>query len=151
AERVCHNRVRRDHGPRQGRMRRPAWRHVERNDDNRVAYAQALFERGRVRCPGSWSRDVQKWRSSMRFASLFIAAVWLSPAAVAQPGPASVAAVEEIYVARSLRESRVPPTAYCAQERIGFGGAVAEDEYTFHSIVSRVADARVTNAKERTV
>ena len=87
----------------------------------------------------------------MRFVPLLITGV-LVPAAVAQQsGPAAVKGVEEIYVARSLRESRVPPTAFCAQERIGFGGSVAEDQYSLHSIASRGTDALVTSAKERTV
>jgi hypothetical protein len=87
----------------------------------------------------------------MRFPLIIMAVCLVAVPAAPQPAPVSAAGVEEIYVARSLRESRVPPTAYCAQERIGFGGAVAEDQYTFHSIASRVADALVTSAKERTV
>lgn len=48
--------------------------------------------------------------------------------------------VEDIYVARSLRLSRLTPTAYCAQERVGFAGSTAEDQYTFHSTATRASD-----------
>jgi metallo-beta-lactamase class B len=43
-------------------------------------------------------------------------------------------AVEDIYVVRSFREARDPPSAFCAEQRTGFGGATREDRFTFRSI-----------------
>jgi hypothetical protein len=45
-------------------------------------------------------------------------------------------AVEDIYVVRSFRESRDPASAFCAEQRTGFGGATREDRYTFRSIAT---------------
>jgi hypothetical protein len=53
---------------------------------------------------------------------------------------------EEIYVVRSVRESRATPTEFCARERTGFSPAV-EDQYSFRSIAlgptSVIVDANV--------
>jgi len=59
--------------------------------------------------------------------------------------------VEDIYVARSLRLSRVPPTAYCALERTGFENAGIEDHYNFQSVITRVSDGVITNANVSTI
>ena len=58
--------------------------------------------------------------------------------------------VEEIYIARSVPESRTAPTAFCAQQRIGFGGATLEGQYTFRSTATQTSDGRMidTNAKK---
>jgi hypothetical protein len=58
----------------------------------------------------------------------------------AQSGSASDGRVEDIYIARSMRESRVTPTEFCAQARIGFDGARIEDQYTFRSTATRASD-----------
>jgi hypothetical protein len=89
-------------------------------------------------------------------ASLAAAVVWLSLlvgtcstlTAVAQPADprADGGEVEEIYVARSLRASRVDPTPYCSQQRVGFVGTTLEDRYTFHSVTLRGSDGLITNA-----
>ena len=50
----------------------------------------------------------------------------------AAPG-AGATDVEDIYIGRSWRESRQPPTDFCAPERTGFGRASVEDTYTFRS------------------
>ena len=57
--------------------------------------------------------------------------------------------VEEIYIARSVRESRKPPTEFCAQTRTGFSNSFTEDQYTLRSINTRGSDGRVvdTNVK----
>lgn len=52
---------------------------------------------------------------------------------------------EEIYVVRSVRKSRVPPTEYCAQSRTGFGDVLFEDRYVFHAVTTRPDDGAVTN------
>jgi len=54
--------------------------------------------------------------------------------------------VEDIYVARSLRLSRVASTAYCAHERTGFENAGIEDHYNFQSVSTRDSDGVITNA-----
>jgi len=59
--------------------------------------------------------------------------------------------VEEIYVARSLREARDEPTSFCAPSRTGFGEARTEDRYSFWSVEVRGSDARVTDAKVQQV
>jgi hypothetical protein len=60
--------------------------------------------------------------------------------------PAAVDSVEEIYIARSLRESRESPTPFCAPGRTGFGEASVEDRYSFWSVEVRGSDGRVTDA-----
>lgn len=59
--------------------------------------------------------------------------------------------VEEIYVARSLRESRAAPTAFCAVDRTGFGEVQSEDRYTFRSVATRTSDGRVTDASVQSI
>lgn len=59
---------------------------------------------------------------------------------------ASAADVEDIYIGRSWRESRNPPTGFCAQERTGFGTASVEDTYTFRSVETRGADGLIVDA-----
>jgi hypothetical protein len=70
-------------------------------------------------------------------------------ARVNQPGPA--AQLEEIYIGRSVRESRVAPTAFCAQARTGFSDAESEDRYTFRSTASRSSDGRIVAANRSTI
>ncbi len=59
--------------------------------------------------------------------------------------------VEDIYIARSMRESRVTPTEFCAQVRIGFGGATFEDQYTFRSTATRASDGLMVNTNVNTI
>jgi len=59
--------------------------------------------------------------------------------------------VEDIYIARSLRQSRGAPTAYCAEQRVGFGGSTFEDQYTFQSTTTRPSDGLLTNANVGTI
>ena len=37
--------------------------------------------------------------------------------------------VEDIYIARSIRESRSAPTDFCAKTRTGFGSQIYEDRF----------------------
>jgi hypothetical protein len=57
-----------------------------------------------------------------------------------------VGSVEDIYIARSWRVSRIPVTDYCAQSRTGFANANLEDHYTFRSTETRASDGKMTNA-----
>jgi hypothetical protein len=59
--------------------------------------------------------------------------------------------VETIYIARSLRESRSAPTAFCAPARIGFGSATLEDHYTFRSTATRPDDGVMIDADVNTI
>ena len=71
-------------------------------------------------------------------------------AAQGQPsGDAS--SVEDIYIARSWRESRVAPTSYCDAARTGFAGSIMEDRYTFHSVATRTSDGLITDADAGTI
>ena len=65
--------------------------------------------------------------------------------------PISDTGVEEIYVLRSVRLSRVSATDFCAEGRIGFPGTTAEDRYDFKAVTARPADGRVTEASGPTV
>lgn len=61
------------------------------------------------------------------------------------------AQVEDIYVARALRESRSAPTAFCDQNRIGFGRALFEDQFLLRSIQTRSTDGLVVDADGNTI
>jgi hypothetical protein len=64
---------------------------------------------------------------------------------------ASDGGVEAIYVTRSMRESRIAPTEFCIQTRIGFGSATFEDQYTLRSTSTRVADGRMVDTNVSTI
>jgi hypothetical protein len=67
--------------------------------------------------------------------------------AVAQPQPqAPNTSVEEIYIARSLRESRTTSSEYCAQPKTGIREPTLEDEYAFQSIALNTSNGQVSNA-----
>ena len=60
------------------------------------------------------------------------------------------AQVEEIYIARSVRETRVVPTEYCAEARTGFKSTI-EDQYTFRSTTTRATDGRMIDTNVKTI
>ena len=68
-----------------------------------------------------------------------------------RPRTASDSRVEDIYIARSWRESRNAPTAFCAESRSGFGGSTSEDQFTFRSLATRGSDGLVTDANVQTI
>jgi hypothetical protein len=68
-----------------------------------------------------------------------------------KPRSRAPAQVEEIYVARSVRESRIEPTEFCAKARTGFDNAIYEDRYTFRSIEIRSSDGLITEANAKTI
>src|SRR5262245_56329229 len=72
-----------------------------------------------------------------------------SAAATAQQS--QTASVEDIYIARSLRQSRGAATSYCAEARVGFAGATFEDQYTFEAVATRISDGKVTDANAGTI
>jgi hypothetical protein len=64
---------------------------------------------------------------------------------------AAAAQLEEIYIARSVAESSSAPTAFCAEERIGFASAIVELQYTFRSTVTQASDGRMTEMNAKTI
>ena len=69
-----------------------------------------------------------------------LAALAVSPQSLAQ------SAIENIYIARSFRESRTEPTSYCDATRTGFAGTTMEDRYTFRAVATQTSDGSVTDA-----
>ena len=65
----------------------------------------------------------------------------------AAPSPS----LERIYVAHSIRTSRVAATAFCDADRVGFTGARFEDEFEFWSTSSRPDDGLVTDPSAKKV
>jgi hypothetical protein len=71
--------------------------------------------------------------------------------AVAAPGAAATRHVEDIYIARSLRESTAAPTDFCAKSRTGFAATVREDRFTFRSTATRASDGLMVNTNVRII
>jgi hypothetical protein len=70
----------------------------------------------------------------------------------AQSKSARGGGVEDIYIVRSVRESRTIATQFCAAEKIGFSAeSGAEDKFTLHSTASRGSDGLMTNSKVKPV
>jgi hypothetical protein len=59
--------------------------------------------------------------------------------------------VEEIYIVRSVRESRVAPTEYCSRTKTGFISDFFEDQYTFRSIATSADDGHMLDANIRPI
>jgi hypothetical protein len=59
--------------------------------------------------------------------------------------------LEEIYIARSVPDSRNAPTSFCARVRTGIGDPAREDRYTFRSTSTRSADGRMVDANINTI
>jgi hypothetical protein len=58
--------------------------------------------------------------------------------------------VEEIYVARMVRVSRVVPSDYCAPAKTGFAPAL-EDRLVIKSVTTRPEDGRMTATNEKDI
>ena len=64
----------------------------------------------------------------------------------------TAASVEEIYILRSVRETRVlPAPEACAAARTKLTDPAWEDNYTFRSVTTAAGDGRVVEAKAKTV
>jgi hypothetical protein len=59
--------------------------------------------------------------------------------------------VEDIYVVRSVRQSRMAPTSFCDAAKIGFPGANNEDQYILRSMTTNPSDGRVVDKSVQTV
>src|SRR4029453_16922101 len=60
-------------------------------------------------------------------------------------------AIEDIYVVRSLRLSRVNATSFSADSRKGFSEITTEDQYNFQSVRTKTSDGTVSDANVETV
>jgi hypothetical protein len=60
-------------------------------------------------------------------------------------------ALDEIYVARSVRLSRVPATPFCDKSNTEVNRADNEDRYIFRAVTTNPTDGRVTDANSTTV
>lgn len=87
--------------------------------------------------------------------ALILAGLWSMSSIEAFQGPpsgrASDGRVEDIYVARSMRESRVTPTEFCAEARIGLSSARFEDQFAFRSTATRGSDGLMVDTNVQTV
>ena len=64
----------------------------------------------------------------------------------------TAASVEEIYILRSVRESRVQPAPEaCATALTKLADPAWEDQYTFRAVTTRPDDGRVTEAEAKNV
>jgi hypothetical protein len=63
----------------------------------------------------------------------------------------SASGVEEIYLARSWRESRETPTDFCAQSHTNFDKLTSEDHYTFRSISIQTSNGRMIDNDVQTI
>ena len=59
--------------------------------------------------------------------------------------------VEHIYIARSIRESRIAPTDFCTKTRTGFGSQIYEDQFTMQSTATRASDGLMTDDNVNTI
>jgi hypothetical protein len=79
----------------------------------------------------------------------------LAASHAADPAAAATGAaaprVEDIYIARSLRESTTTPTDFCAKSRTGFATATREDRFTFRSTTTRASDGLMVNTDVRVI
>jgi len=67
---------------------------------------------------------------------LLIGALTAGAPSIVQPQDSAAASsgnsqVEEIYVARAVRQSRISPTRFCDETRIGSGNTLFEDRFVF--------------------
>ena len=67
------------------------------------------------------------------------------PSASQAPAVSGSAAVEDIYVLRSLREQRAAPTEFCAESKIGFQAKI-EDRYVWKAVLTNARDGKVIDA-----
>ncbi|WP_315750565.1 MULTISPECIES: hypothetical protein [unclassified Bradyrhizobium] len=83
-------------------------------------------------------------------AAVFLAAVTLL--AASGPGRAQSGdnSVEEIYIARSVRQGRVVPSDFCAPTKTGFAPAL-EDQLSIRAVGVRPADGRMTETGDKSI
>jgi len=94
--------------------------------------------------------------SGIRRAVIFSALAFISTSGASEgsakaPPKTSAGRIEEIYIARSLRESRDQPTEWCSKSRAGFNSVTSEDHYTFRSIAVRPSDGKLVDDNVRMI
>jgi hypothetical protein len=94
--------------------------------------------------------------SGIRRAVIFSALAFISTSGASEgsakaPPKTSAGRIEEIYIARSLRESRDQPTEWCSKSRAGFDSVTSEDHYTFRSIAVRPSDGKLVDDNVRMI
>ena len=101
----------------------------------------------------SHHRGVKACRCMLRAASALLGThALLSAQRTEKPdGTAKTTELEEIYVARSVRESRVAPTVFCAHTKTGFNSDAFEDQYTLRSVGTRTSDGRIVDMNVTTI
>lgn len=102
-------------------------------------------------------RRVRRWPNVKALGGMLwaLAVLGTQSLACAQQGQkamqaAQPAQVEEIYIARSVRESRIASTEYCAEAKTGFKSTI-EDQYTFRSTATRAIDGRMIDTNVKTI
>jgi hypothetical protein len=98
-------------------------------------------------------RETKLKLSSLATSILMAATSAIAPASahLRKATPAASADVEEIYIARSVRESRATPTEFCAKERTGISDATIEDQYSLRSVATRTSDGRALDSDVSTI
>lgn len=89
-------------------------------------------------------------RRAVAAMSLIASALWFGQAfeqAWAQSGENEV---EEVYIARSVRHSRVVPSDFCAPTKTGFAPAL-EDQLSIKSVNTRPSDGRMTGSGDKDI
>jgi hypothetical protein len=90
----------------------------------------------------------------------YLTFIALAPLGTASPVHAQIAQttellvatdVEEIYIARSVRQARTPPTEFCAKARTGVSSATIEDQYSFRSVATDTSNGRLVDTNVKTV
>jgi hypothetical protein len=99
------------------------------------------------------ARVISRWRIQtfvffIAFVLTTLSAVQVTRAEDAQP---ATSPVEELYVLRSVRESRAQPSDTCAASRSKLQEPAWEDQYTFRSIATNADDGRVLNTNVKSV
>ena len=92
-------------------------------------------------------------RSAVNGAILWLTVLGATGTAMAQavPKPSVTSDIEEIYVARSILESRKSPTEFCAKARTGFDNPLVEDQFIFQSIATRGSDGLIIDTNVQTI
>jgi hypothetical protein len=111
--------------------------------------------RGRNRRAGEPSLqqlgDIMKLRYLTFIALALLGTASPVHAQIAQTTELLATEVEEIYVARSVREARMPSTEFCAKARTGVNSATIEDQYTFRSVATDTSNGRLVDTNVKTV
>lgn len=93
-------------------------------------------------------------RNGMLLATLpgLVVLSWVvsAPTLQSQGAPAptveQTAALGDFYILRTIRETSAAPTAFCSEERVGFGEVRIEDRYSLNSTATRSADGLMTHS-----